>query len=217
MNVLSIDFEFFQNTATSLLKYYPEDINLSTEESVKEWEKIYNEHPVIKSEVKIPKRELYTLNLLLENQKDVEAIMIANSHKSAYKFINEYADKEKLHITNIDLHHDLVSNNKELDCGNWLGHMRKDFPCKIMLEWVANPVSKEMYGIKKGSELEKLIKESITEIKDKQYDLIFLCKSNAGIPPHLDKEFSKIAGSLKKVAAKNNSIFILEKDVVFER
>ena len=140
---------------------------------------------------------------ILRKQSPDVPVMITNSHVNAYNFIHNYvSDDEKLLLVNIDMHHDIVNSNKHLDCGNWISFLLEEYEMK--LNWVASPVSFQMYGFDKTSEENEILKNLITpnlaiiEDKDYKYDGIFLCRSDTWTPPHLDKYFSSLCNIIAK-------------------
>ena len=101
-------------------------------------------------------------------------------------------------LVNVDMHHDMFNANKQLDCGNWLGYIRQEYNHDGI--WIANPVSADMYGLtdddlpetSRRKRLGELIPTSTKIIQDEQFDLIFLCRSDNWLPPHLDERFSEM-------------------------
>ena len=54
-------------------------------------------------------------------------------------------------------------------------------------QWLANPISKEVYGLN-TSDFD-CINTDINLIKNFKFDLLFLCRSDNWLPPHLDIYF----------------------------
>lgn len=200
MKVLSIDWDYFQNVSSDVLRDYPDGIDRSTELSELIWGIRYAQRDFAK-EVAILENEYNTLIQLLLMQDKGCPVMIANSHKHIYRFITEHCDGE-IALVNIDMHHDILNDNPALDCGNWIGALFKEKCLKFQnFRWVYNPVSLKMYGIKDGSsEEDKTLREisqkiglsSISEIPNKKFDMIFLARSDIWSPPHLDEYFSEL-------------------------
>ena len=112
---------------------------------------------------------------------EYQALDLANYKDLTITTINE--------VVNVDMHHDMFNNGDEVDCGNWATHILQDIEnCKVT--WIANPVSIEAYGTKPA--LEGNTYYDLSVLKDKQFDLIFICRSDSWLPPHLDKEFEKL-------------------------
>lgn len=86
------------------------------------------------------------------------------------------------------MHHDCFNNNPELDCGNWISYVKQDYP-KIHIQWIANPVSRQVYNI---TETEfDFIQTSLNTLQEQPPDLIYLCRSDNWLPPHLDNYFEQ--------------------------
>ena len=135
--------------------------------------------------------------------------MIANSHVNAYDFILKHlADDEKISLTNVDMHHDLINDNENVDCGNWIGKLIAEgcVGCeRDSLKWIHNPVSFSMYGADPtdGTEFGKLLAQldggdTLQSIKNEKYDLIFLARSDTWSPPHLDDQFNLLVNIMRE-------------------
>ena len=189
-----------------MLKAYPDGIDLDTEASVAEWEYCYAKDRLDRnelSEVRINSSELRMLRKILFNQDTSIPVMIANSHRHIYNFVrSNVADNEPLDIINVDMHHDMINHNEALDCGNWvthLGKIRKAAGEKMGFKWIANPISLDVYGFTNEeirNELKNIVRNSLSAIKDEQFDAIFLCRSDMWTPPHLDKHFAKLCDAI---------------------
>ena len=77
------------------------------------------------AEVSLLFDEYDALLTLLYKQNRNCPVMIANSHSHIYGFIHSYL-RGKIQITNIDMHHDIINDNAELDCGNWISNLIQD-------------------------------------------------------------------------------------------
>lgn len=194
MNILSIDFDYFQKVSKQQLQAYPDGIDLSTELSETVWGSHYaNKNNLF--DVGINTQELDMLKgLLLKQSKDAD-IMITNSHSKIYDFVHTLAtDRDSLSIINIDMHHDFFNDNPNLDCGNWVGFLineRQATGKGMNFKWIANPVGLDAYGFEK-SETENIIETSLSGICGKSFDAVFLCRSDTWTPPHLDKYFTEL-------------------------
>lgn len=216
MNVLSIDWDFFQIVSKEDVSYYPEGIDLGGEVSAAIWRKHYESYPELAA-IPLAEQEYRLLKELLIRQKQSVPVMIANSHVLAYDFILDNLEPEETVVmTNIDMHQDIVNDNAHMDCGNWIGYLfRNGYMEKVKvtgtpsLRWVHNPVSFQVYGIDKyledpaGGNFGKVITAidggtTIAPLLNTQYDLIFLARSDMWSPPHLDTFFCKIIGLCKK-------------------
>ena len=202
INVLSIDFDFFQKvTSDTLLRYYPDGLDLPTVLTEITWSRRYDipDNGEALRKVEVDLGLLRDVKILVNlNRKRGCKLMITNSHKHAYNFIGneiQYKEYESLHIYNLDLHHDYFNNCSEVDCGNWLGHAVKDFP-NCTATWVMNPVSLDeslVDPLDVKTELKELHKvKTLRTLKNKKFDLIFLCRSDSWTPLHLDEEFKNL-------------------------
>lgn len=189
-HILSIDFDYFQQTDEETAKSnYPDGHDLNPELSAICWSDHYRNERYPIRDITVNQKEIDALKSLLLNQRDVKECMIALSHVSIYNFITSKAESEKLlHITNIDMHHDMFNNNKTLDCGNWLSHISKQY--KLALEWVVNPISESCYGL--DERFSNILFHTIKDLKNQQYQYIFLCRSDMWTPPHLDRNFDEL-------------------------
>lgn len=198
--ILSIDFDYYQNVTKKHLSIYPDGVDNDTSLSELVWGGIYGSVSKIAKLVKnieIRKDELDLTKTIIANQRTDIPVKIANSHKHIYDFIYEYADvNEPLRLINVDMHHDMFNDNLKdnvLDCGNWVSFICNEF--KTDLTWIANPVSSEMYGLKKvknAEQIDRMIPLSVNAIKDMQFDMIFMCRSDTWTPPHLDPYFDEL-------------------------
>ena len=162
LNILSIDFDYFQNpTPENLIHDYPDGIDLSTELSNIIWAARYADPDCQERLLQIQpwKKPIRTLaeHMLKHTNRGTQSA-ICQSHVNAYDFILNllscHPDCTHVNLYNIDMHHDSSNLNMGIDCGNWLGHLhsdlkyRKNNPVKIKIHWICNPVSYKMYDIK---------------------------------------------------------------------
>lgn len=191
IRILSIDFDYFQNVSADTLADYPDGVDLSPQISSACWSSHYANTQI--GNVTINEDELNALMRLIERQKSVKECMIACSHKSIYDFVKDDAKRNNVSLYNIDMHHDMFNKNDTVDCGNWIGHLKKlTKNCEI--KWVCNPVSEEVYGLDKR--FQPLLLHSVTEITENRFDYIFLCRSDSWLPPHLDAKFDNLSDFL---------------------
>lgn len=199
LKVLSIDFDYFQKTTKHTIQTcYPDGIDLTTELSTIVWATYYGNPTTYEhlKHVSILDDELQLLRQILTSDKNTQEttpVMITNSHVHIYDFIHKCANTfhtKNVNIVNIDMHHDLFNHNTELDCGNWLSHIVKDFKHHNSISWICNPISPECYDSTEN-EIPNF-DTSLKAITDFKFDIIFLCRSDNWFPPHLDSEFHNI-------------------------
>lgn len=200
LNVLSIDFDYFQKVSKDvLMNCYPDGLDLSTELSIFTWSGYYNNPNSAKElqTVGILEDELNHLKKLLLSDRisDDAEVMVTNSHVFIYELIHNCMEKndhyKDIRCINIDLHHDFVNCLEDVDCGNWISHLCMDYGKHFKFNWVVNPISREMFNLKEEIFDKKLLK-SLTDIKIKDFDVIFLCRSDNFFAPHLDPYFDEI-------------------------
>lgn len=175
------------------VRSYPDGIDRTAEQSEKIWSECYAVNKNLRK-ITAKQTELEKLKTILFAQNPSIPVMIANSHKKIYDFICEHQkNRKKLTVINIDAHHDMFNDNPELDCGNWLSHISEKY--KMNLLWIANPTMLDIYGFK--DEDKKIIPINLDGIKNINFDAVFLCRSDTWTPPHLDKHFAKLCGTIK--------------------
>lgn len=194
INILSIDFDYFQNIPDKNILYsYPDGHDLCTELSMFMWSNVYAYKKTadrIKS-VGINQSDLQAVEEIIDTANPYTPNWIVNSHIHMYDVVktarNEHPDAD-IHVYNMDLHHDCFGHSKQLGCGNWVLHVIQDF--NVSVTWIANPTGLELCDIP------EILKDStVTSIQDldtKTFDFIFLCRSDVWLPPHLDSYFEEL-------------------------
>lgn len=205
LKVLSIDFDYFQHTNKDTVQTcYPDGIDLNTELSSLVWSGYYA-NPKTEDQLKnvaLLTDEFALLQQILSSDTNIKMtapVLITNSHVHIYDFIHRCARQfhaDKINLVNIDMHHDILNNNDELDCGNWISFIAKDFKDKCDISWICNPTSLECYGLKEEGILP--VDTTLKAIQDCKFDIVFLCRSDNWLPPHLDAYFHQIVMLLQK-------------------
>ncbi len=202
LHVLSIDFDLFQNVDEDTVAFfYPDGIDLPTDLSSLVWMSRYittGGQKRMKNITANTKMLKALKNLIRKStRKTMPDVMICNSHVNIYDFIHSRLDDscyDGLAIDHLDMHHDMFNDNDQLDCGNWLSYIKEETNTDIT--WVANPASRELYALE-GQEFD-IIRTDFEDIKGHTWDMIFLCRSDNWLPPHLDGYFEDFAGFLVK-------------------
>ena len=211
MKILSIDFDYFQDIpdAKNISLYYPDGVDHPTYLSEIIWGSKYAFHKKEIEQTMIREDELFVLENMLLAQNEKIPVLITQSHKHIYDFVNEHKD-DNLTIMNADLHHDIINNNKCVDCGNWAGHLIKENEGANFL-WITHPLSKEVYGFTEQDSdvFDTITLSGLSKVKNEKFDAVFLCRSDNWFPPHLDKYFVETVSLIKD---KFDNV-ILEKDV----
>jgi len=223
LNILSIDFDYFQKVDPETLYCYPDGHDFGAEMSMMIWAGHYaNKHEsekILKVEVDTDKIE--KIKRIIKKACPVDSpVMICNSHKHAYQFIKQvYSDngrRGRVHVYNVDMHHDLFNNNLNVDCGNWVSHILKDIP-KSTITWIANPISRQMYGLDESRF--SMVSEDLSTLDGIQFDALFICRSDIWTPPHLDSYFRDLANAVADHMISDfrvDNVWI-EDEAVFER
>ena len=176
LNILSVDFDYFQKVDVETLFYYPDGHDFSAEMSVMIWASHYankyESEKILKVEVDTDKLN-HVQSVIQKSCNKNSHVMICNSHKHAYEFIKdvykEHGNTGKVNIYNIDMHHDMFNNNPNVDCGNWVSHILKDVP-NSNVTWIANPISKEVFELDKSKFA--LVSEDLSIIDDIKFDAV---------------------------------------------
>lgn len=192
-NILSIDFDYFQSVTTSqIMSYYPDGLDLPTNISTIVWAQHFA-NPSCEDEllkIKAPQGKLKILRGCLRSQLATTPVMMVNSHKYIYSFICNLFDKSNdLNVINVDMHHDISNNNSQLDCGNWVSHLKNTYH-SLSYTWIQNPISARMFPPPKG--FKHLATSDLSTIRNYKYDAIFLCRSDNWLVPTLDADFTDI-------------------------
>lgn len=220
LRVLSIDFDYFQKVDLNTLRTcYPDGIDRPTPEANKEWKKIYRDATKKKllEKVTTDQKALQKVKTIVQNNffereaymKPRKAFgMIEQSHVKAYDFIQTYYAPEVhsgIELYNIDMHPDMINKNSKIDCGNWIKHLILNNRTKtrnVTLKWIYNPVSAIAY--KFNHEFDDFATENLSVLDNKFFNLIFLCRSDNWVPPHLDNDFIELAKTIQKTTKCNS-------------
>ena len=191
--VLSIDFDFFQIVShETILRCYPDGVDLPSFITEATWTSHYASHEEEIMQIQTNKKQLEDLMKIIAAQSPDIKIQITQSHRHAYKFIKEnISTDESCEIINIDMHHDMYNHKYEIDCGNWLSHIDSEYP-NAHITWVENPESQNAYGTNIHNTKPIDIKQDFAFMKNMKFDMIFLCRSDSWLPPHLDTEFNML-------------------------
>jgi hypothetical protein len=211
-NILSIDWDFFLNCPIELRMKFEQE----TEDN-EYWGKIYKKFKCLKNSTYINELDY---NYIIEhiNKQNCSNVYISNDHGILYDLINKkfnnYIDDEEknieLNITNVDFHHDCyvsILGKTPLNCASWLSCLYEENDFNINSLWIGHDDSYDFWGSPYINEYS----ENIEDIKDNDYDIIFVCKSKEYMPPHLDINFIKMINKINK-----NKIY-LERGVLQNR
>ena len=196
--LLSLDWDFFPEVTPEAVTGYPGGKELTTEASIAAWQSCYARNSTL-ARIRANCGEMRTLRDVLEGQNRNIPVVAAQSHVGAYGLVLcSLTDGELAEIVNVDFHHDLVNENPGLDCGNWIGRLLLSGRTSGQrLTWIHNPLSFPVYGIRAEAQDEFSATmqnidggTSVRALVGQQFDMIFLARSDAWTPPHLDGEFT---------------------------
>lgn len=194
--VLSIDFDFFQETTADTVRYYyPDGVDLSTKLSEIVWSSKYMQYGVYKGYDELMKVTLShnlfaQLQKILEKQNGDIPCIIAQSHERIYQELVGRIDQDQTAlISHIDFHHDMFNDNHEVDCGNWVGKFVETHP-NTQVTWFTREAGIECYGIEDVPDIPKQF--NLDSLLNQEFDMVFLCRSDAWLPPHLDVYFNDL-------------------------
>jgi len=192
MKILSIDFDYFQNVTKDILRDYPDGLDLGTSLSKIVWAIRYIDGNPAKKRVESVdlNQDLFdNVMKILSKQRSCIPVMAHQSHVDAYDFICDEMERrnaDELELFNVDFHHDIINESFTLDCGNWIRYLKEAYP-KTEVTWIARELSLEAYGLEDSTKA--LVELSLDKIQDMQFDAVFICRSDAWSPPHLDIHF----------------------------
>lgn len=210
INILSIDFDYFNDVdSKTLMMHYPDGIDLPEELSSFIWANHYA-NPYSEKEllnVKIKQDKLDELISYIKTINNKIPVMIASSHVKIYNFIHKHCNmNDNLNIINIDMHHDMFDAvPNKIHCGNWLKVIKSEYKT-VNTTWICNPVSLETMN---KPDINTII-DDLTGLKNIDFDMIFLCRSDNWTAPHLDNYFVILAECLGKIASKLDLENVLE-------
>lgn len=192
MKILSIDWDYFIDASlTQRMTMFPdggtEHVPLFVQDII--WATHYKDGM---EQIGIKEEEYRKIKELLSNS--FESVMIADSHKHIYDFIQQETFG-KIEIVNVDFHHDLYGyrerHRTEVDCGNWATKLLQDNDCKYT--WVKQSDSDDVLHV---DLLKSIEVKDFDDILNDEYDLVYICRSGMWSPPHLDSFFIELCQPL---------------------
>lgn len=129
-------------------------------------------------------------------------VYVADSHSYAYALCQSFG--RPINIVNIDFHHDLYDNGDTVDCGNWLLQLLREYRVEKAL-WVKRKDSEVEGGVACDN---VRVTEDIDSVLQIKYDAVFMCRSGAWTPPHLDKKFMELCSVVP-----NGSLIVREASI----
>lgn len=219
--VLSIDFDVFQKIPDiSILNKCPEGIDRSTAESCECWQQHYakdRQERALSSITINEKRLTETIELIRQGCRQGTPIKIVNSHKEIYQWILDGyhmpgSSYDGIRLAHLDMHHDIINDCPELNCGNWVKHIKQSIP-NTDICWICNAISKEVYGL--NTPEFSFLNDDVAQLIGEKYDALFICRSDTWLPPHLDKYFSDFCEEALRLVGKECAE--IEQDILLPR
>lgn len=201
--ILSIDFDYFQDTERdTVVKYYPDGIDLPYPLSSIVWTNVYAKscpgYDDIQR-VKINNDLLLIAEGVILCQNSNIPVIIKQSHLGIWEETKLRFDPDNgLYIAHVDFHHDFTNGYEEqgiVDCGNWLYFMTKIYKAK--LRWYTRSVSLDCYKCS-YDEMPAIRDDLLPLSMESDFDMIYICRSDAWIPPHLDCYFDRLVKLCEK-------------------
>ena len=204
INVLSIDWDYYVDTSNEIReRCFPKILNdiISEEKRIEMWRESYKKYN-IKNIGILEEKFQKTIQLIEDIEKDSpKACKITNdSHRFVYdvieKEIEEFHD-ENIKVYNIDHHHDMYQYRTSFDkvnCSNWAEILQEELGSKFDYNWIKRDDSEE-YSLAGKVNCKECFLDDITE---KKFDVIYLCRSGAWSPPHLDNKYNELKKCLLK-------------------
>lgn len=176
--ILSIDFDYFLDTDldTRNLKFPDGEDGMTDDKLVELWNYFYNKYPEI-ADIGVIKPFFNFCEDLSKLKRG--AVYFAESHREIARFFPVIESEEHLEVVNIDFHHDNYAGGSQLDCSNWVRHL-KEFKPNAHIKWIRREDSEtaSLFGDFPYEHTEDLT-------IDGEFDYIFICFSPEWTPPHL--------------------------------
>lgn len=143
-------------------------------------------------------------------------IGVAESHKEAFDFFTARKyNKPPDYLINIDAHHDIFGDlNMPLNCGNWVTHLHNHWPdtnlIQVYPKWKTNYETLECPWIEEKQEPHTPINITTWDkwlpVPNLTIREIFICRSGAWVPPHMDDDFIKMVFSLSGLSLRTPTV-----------
>lgn len=192
ISILSIDWDYFIDaTYKERRSYFPDGTTDELHPDIQSvvWASRYAEEPEI--EHLGVTDHFDQICKFLSNMKRPTEMMLCDSHLHAHDFILRNVKRdEEIAVVNIDFHHDLYENWMDSNrpyASDWALKLKKQLP-HMSLKWVKH-VDSEMPK-------KHIATIPFEKAMERNYDMVFLCRSGAWSPPHLDEKFIEMADVL---------------------
>ena len=192
LKVLSIDWDFFiKATNDERLMLFPDSGREDLPKAIKSliWESLYGANRKALEKIGVVnlfKRIRFDLAHSIRDYHP-KKVVICESHRHIYQYIKglmKAGEFSGIDLLNIDFHHDCFTDKDEVDCGNWLYHIMKEYEGEY--RWLSRKDS----FLSKEHPVGKLKRlKQYRSIQDEKFNLVYICRSDMWSPPHLDKSF----------------------------
>lgn len=203
MNILSVDWDYFiKASEEQRLLLFPDGGEFPYIVQTEIWKSLYScaEDRLLK--IKVDNIKFRTMNTFL-SYATFKKVCVARSHAHIVPFIERNLDGNPLNIVHFDHHHDMFySGSSKLNCGNWL----RKFTLDCREEEKANRVMwvRRVDSQVNSNEFPEGVPVKSTTLfsrelfnKENHFDCLFICRSDAWSPPHLDEYFTKLIVDLE--------------------
>lgn len=208
MKILSIDWDYFIDcTSRERAILFPDGGNeyISPALQMFIWESHYSTPDFQRSyvgksleEIKVREKDFNAVLKIIKGFKGTVPPAVAISHRFIYPLIMENSSPEtSIELYNVDFHHDRYfyrdPDKGEVNCGNWVNYVLENRP-NTKYYWIKREDSEEE---SLGGKVD-YIPATVEDLKEIDFDAIFLCRSDCWSPPHLDTYFNVLARAMKK-------------------
>lgn len=140
----------------------------------------------------------FVLQYLHTSENDLKKeVLVTISHRWIYDFIMQRTSVgEEFEVYNVDFHHDMYNfrvKHERVNCGNWVNCLLEDRP-KMKYHWVKREDSDILTT---GDEPVFCTMLDLKDLKDLDFDYVFICRSDCWSPPHLDARFSALWNTIR--------------------
>lgn len=201
IHVLSIDWDYYINVNKEKRKVWfpdiPEDL-LTEEDRELLWKPYYEQFDL--SRIGIMEDDFENTKKVIKNCKLNHNLIkrVKDSHRYIYDVIYEvmhHYSVNEVTVYNIDYHHDMYQYripNERVNCSNWAAILQEELGNSLDYYWIKRDDSEE-YSLA-GKVDCKL--SNIADINSINFDVLYLCKSGAWSPPHLDTCYQELVSCL---------------------
>ena len=198
MRVLSIDWDYFVDmTNKEAINYLP-DAGRQFGDEIQNliWVNCYADSRKKLLDIDIRHDEYAYMKQIIDGLDESTMVYYANTHEVLYTLLKRdgYLDRDKdIEIVNVDYHHDIFNHTGELNCGNWVNFIAKEGNL-IEYTWVRQDLSvDDDEGLAEFSyDNDIFMYSSLKPFVNDVFDAVFICRSDAWSPPHLDKYYAEL-------------------------